>query len=189
MVRFPVCLPIHTNHFLGRVIDAASDNLSQEEKRRIRKWKEDYDYAVSFLTVFGASDDDYEKPYPTEVNPRDVEYEPNPVIHAHLRQSHLPVPQYGYNTTNDLDQTLSSVEIEDGLGLGANQYTDESESLINPSTNVFGNRPSSTSILSVTPSTITTNGPATAAFELLSYPCSQCTRLFKKEHERTYEPP
>jgi hypothetical protein len=142
----------------------------------------------SNLTGFGASNDEYTRHYQPTVNPRDVEYEPNPVIHAHLHERNPVAPHYRDIVMEELLEPPSVLDMEGGLDLGPNQYRKDEETLLNSSVDVFGSRPASTSLPQngFTSNTTTRNGPATAMVELSSFPCSLCPMTFNKAYERKY---
>lgn len=167
----------------GPYFDNLSENEQQGMKRSEEKWKR---FADKYLTGFGGPPyDENERRYQSAVNPRDVEYEPNPVIHAHLHESGPLAPQRRDVTTEQLKEPPTFSIMEGGLEL-EDQYTGDGETLSNVSADVFRNRIASHDLPreGFPSSTSARNGPATAVVELSSFPCSECPMAFRKAYER-----
>lgn len=103
-------------------------------------------FADTYLDGFGMTYDDYKRHYQSSVNPRDVEYEPNPVIYAHRHKSNHSAFRYSNNTIEELKKPPSLFEVESGLDLRRDLFKGDEESLSSASIDVFDNWPVSSNL-------------------------------------------
>jgi hypothetical protein len=117
----------------------------------------------------------------SHVDPKDVEYEPNPVIYSHLRKDNM----YAKRKTDERKHVWT-VSAE---ALPSRAYDEELEFFspgFRDNNKDEGQRILPRDIDSF--SMCINNGPAMRAYELPSWPCSYCSEIFKKRFELKYVP-